>query len=137
MTPKSSYRKLSEKMNLLTGNFLLLLYRKFPKLIVAIGYAYTCILTTSIQLLFLFYSSIQALVIIGTLTFALYAYYYFDHLHFNVTYAYGWLGYPQAQHQIGQRYLHGKFRKESGKLYLSLLYHGLALYCFTPSDNEG
>lgn len=47
------------------------------------------------------------MVVIGTLMFALYAYYYFDHLHFHVTYAYGWLGYPQAQHQVGQRYLHG------------------------------
>ena len=49
----------------------------------------------------------QALVIIGTLSFAVYAYYYFDHLHFHVTYSYAWLGYPQAQHQVGQRYLHG------------------------------
>ncbi|XP_033755139.1 uncharacterized protein LOC117338065 [Pecten maximus] len=50
----------------------------------------------------------EALIIISTLSFAIYAYYYFDHLHFHVTYAYGYLGYPQAQHQVGQRYLHGK-----------------------------
>ncbi|VDH93957.1 uncharacterized protein LOC143080534 [Mytilus galloprovincialis] len=59
---------------------------------------------------------IEAMVVIGTLLFALYAYYYFDHLHFHVTYAYGWLGYPQAQHQVGQRYLHGKgVDKHEGK----------------------
>ncbi|KAK3085399.1 hypothetical protein FSP39_002740 [Pinctada imbricata] len=51
---------------------------------------------------------IEALVLICTLSFALYAYYYFDHLHFHVTYAYAWLGYPAANHQVGQRYLHGK-----------------------------
>uniref|UniRef100_K1PI67 Death ligand signal enhancer n=1 Tax=Magallana gigas TaxID=29159 RepID=K1PI67_MAGGI len=59
---------------------------------------------------------VQAVVLISTLSFALYAYYYFDHLHFNVTYAYAWLGYPSANHQIGQRYLHGKgVEKHIGK----------------------
>ena len=44
---------------------------------------------------------------IFTALFALYAYFYFDHLHFHVTHGYAHLGFPQAQHQVGQRYLHG------------------------------
>ena len=49
----------------------------------------------------------QALIVIGTIAFALYAYFYFEHLHFSVTSGYAKLGFPQAQHQIGQRFLHG------------------------------
>ena len=45
--------------------------------------------------------------IVFTVCFALYAYFYFDHLHFNVTKGYAHLGYPAAQHQVGQRHLHG------------------------------
>ena len=51
----------------------------------------------------------QAAVIILTLAFALYAYYYFDHLHYNVTRGYAHLGYSSAQHQVGQRFLHGTY----------------------------
>jgi hypothetical protein len=50
----------------------------------------------------------EALLLICTFAFACYAWFYFDHLHFNVTYGYAKLGYPAAQHQVGQRYLHGK-----------------------------
>ena len=46
---------------------------------------------------------LQVLVIVGTVSFAYYAYYYFDHLHFNVTHGYASLGYASAQHQVGQR----------------------------------
>uniref|UniRef100_A0A1I8F7W6 Uncharacterized protein n=1 Tax=Macrostomum lignano TaxID=282301 RepID=A0A1I8F7W6_9PLAT len=42
------------------------------------------------------------------LCFGYYAYNHFDHLHFHVTKAYAHLGYEDAQHQVGQRYLHGK-----------------------------
>ncbi|KAK6185549.1 hypothetical protein SNE40_007757 [Patella caerulea] len=52
--------------------------------------------------------SIEIFVLCATIVFAFYAYFYFDHLHFNITHAYAHLGYPQAQHQVGQRYLHGK-----------------------------
>ncbi|KAJ8303047.1 hypothetical protein KUTeg_019443 [Tegillarca granosa] len=58
----------------------------------------------------------EAVVIILTLSFAFYAYFYFDHLHFRVTHAYAWMGFPQAQHQVGQRYLNGKgVEKHGGK----------------------
>ncbi|KAH3775784.1 uncharacterized protein HI_1625-like [Dreissena polymorpha] len=50
----------------------------------------------------------EAFAIFATVAFAIYAYFYFDHLHFHVTHAYAHLGYPSAQHQVGQRYLHGK-----------------------------
>ncbi|XP_064611851.1 secretory immunoglobulin A-binding protein EsiB-like [Liolophura sinensis] len=51
---------------------------------------------------------LEACMIIGTIAFALYAYFYFDNLHFHVTHGYAHLGYPEAQHQVGQRYLYGK-----------------------------
>ncbi|PAA67981.1 hypothetical protein BOX15_Mlig026715g2 [Macrostomum lignano] len=53
-------------------------------------------------------TAIEITVLVGTACFAYYAYYYFDHLHFHVTKAYAHMGFKEAQHQIGQRYLHGK-----------------------------
>ena len=50
----------------------------------------------------------QGMALCLTISFAFYAYFYFDHLHFHVTHAYAHLGYQHAQHQVGQRYLHGK-----------------------------
>ncbi|XP_043239179.1 uncharacterized protein NMB1327-like [Amphibalanus amphitrite] len=35
-------------------------------------------------------------------------YYHFDHFHFHVTRAYAHIGHTEAQHLIGQRYLHGR-----------------------------
>ncbi|WAR12160.1 ESIB-like protein [Mya arenaria] len=52
--------------------------------------------------------AVEGFALCVTITFAFYAYFYFDHLHFHVTHAYAHLGYPSAQHQVGQRYLHGK-----------------------------
>ena len=51
---------------------------------------------------------LQAVVVIGTLSFALYCYFYFDNVHFHITHGYAKLGYAPAQHQVGQRYLHGE-----------------------------
>ena len=39
---------------------------------------------------------------------ALYAYFYFEHMHVNVIKAYAHLGFDTAQHELGNRYLHGK-----------------------------
>lgn len=52
--------------------------------------------------------AIEGFALCATIVFAFYAYFYFDHLHFHVTHAYASLGYSSAQHQVGQRYLHGK-----------------------------
>ncbi|KAL3859926.1 hypothetical protein ACJMK2_010108 [Sinanodonta woodiana] len=63
-----------------------------------------------------FVTTIEGVVICLTIIFAFYAYFYFDNLHFHITHAYAHLGYPSAQHQVGQRYLHGKgVEKHSGK----------------------
>lgn len=51
----------------------------------------------------------QAVVIVGAVAAALYCYYYFEHVHFHVTHGYAHLGYSEAQHQVGQRYLHGQY----------------------------
>ena len=37
-----------------------------------------------------------------------YAYYYVEHMHVNVIHGYAYLGYSIAQHELGDRYLHGK-----------------------------
>lgn len=50
---------------------------------------------------------IEALVVIGTILFAIYCYLYFENVHFHAINAYAHLGYSEAQHQVGQRYLHG------------------------------
>ncbi|XP_025113882.1 uncharacterized protein LOC112575945 [Pomacea canaliculata] len=50
---------------------------------------------------------LEAVVIVGAVAAALYCYYYFEHVHFHVTHGYAHLGYSEAQHQVGQRYLHG------------------------------
>lgn len=50
----------------------------------------------------------QGLLIVAVIVFALYSYFYFENLHFHITHGYAHLGYPVAQHQVGQRYLHGK-----------------------------
>ncbi|XP_005103522.1 secretory immunoglobulin A-binding protein EsiB [Aplysia californica] len=51
---------------------------------------------------------LEVLMVIFTVVGALYCWFYFDNVHFHVTHAYAHLGYDVAQHQVGQRYLHGK-----------------------------
>lgn len=51
---------------------------------------------------------LEGLLLTATIVFAVYCYYYFDHVHFHITHGYAHLGYADAQHQVGQRYLHGK-----------------------------
>ncbi|XP_041375533.1 secretory immunoglobulin A-binding protein EsiB-like [Gigantopelta aegis] len=51
---------------------------------------------------------LEAGLIIFTFAMVYYAFFYFDNLHFHVVHAYAHLGYAHAQHQVGQRYLHGK-----------------------------
>jgi len=58
--------------------------------------------------MYIVFLQFQGFALCATMVFAFYAYFYFDHLHFHVTHAYAHLGYPSAQHQVGQRYLHGE-----------------------------
>ncbi|XP_046334957.1 uncharacterized protein HI_1625-like [Haliotis cracherodii] len=51
---------------------------------------------------------LEVLLIVFTVSLVIYAYFYFDHLHFHIAHAYAHMGYATAQHQVGQRYLHGK-----------------------------
>ncbi|XP_033728020.1 uncharacterized protein LOC117317330 [Pecten maximus] len=46
---------------------------------------------------------VEAVMILSTLTIVIYTNCYFDPLRFHMAY-----GYPLAQHQVGQRYRHGK-----------------------------
>uniref|UniRef100_G3VPW4 Uncharacterized protein n=2 Tax=Sarcophilus harrisii TaxID=9305 RepID=G3VPW4_SARHA len=43
----------------------------------------------------------------GSLVFLLYIWQYYENFHFQVVHMYAHLGYPNAQHILGQRYLKG------------------------------
>ena len=49
----------------------------------------------------------QVIAIFAAVSLAYYAYYYFDNFHYHVTRGYAHLGYPEAQHIIGQKLLYG------------------------------
>ncbi|KAL8591711.1 hypothetical protein ACOMHN_061803 [Nucella lapillus] len=60
--------------------------------------------------------ALEVLAVVGVIAFGLYCYYYFDNVHFHITHGYAYLGYAAAQHQVGQRYLHGAgVDKHTGK----------------------
>ncbi|ESN94876.1 hypothetical protein HELRODRAFT_179976 [Helobdella robusta] len=46
--------------------------------------------------------------VIAALGLAYYSYYYFDHFHYHVTKGYAKLGFPEAQHALGNKYYHGE-----------------------------
>ena len=50
----------------------------------------------------------QIAVIVSVFGLFYYSYYYFDSLHFHVARGYAHLGYPVAQHRVGQHYMSGK-----------------------------
>ena len=50
----------------------------------------------------------QVFAIVFALGLAYYAWYHFEHLHFNVAHFYADLGYPHAQHVVAHKYLHGQ-----------------------------
>ena len=50
----------------------------------------------------------------------LYCWFYFENVHFHVTHAYAHLGYDVAQHQVGQRYLHGEKEQKVSLYFLNL-----------------
>ena len=49
----------------------------------------------------------QVLLVVFVIVLCYYSYYYFDHMHVNVIKAYAHLGFHTAQHELGNRYLHG------------------------------
>lgn len=51
---------------------------------------------------------LEALAVISVFGLVYYSYYHFDHMHFHVTKAYAHMGFTEAEHIVGQRYLHGK-----------------------------
>jgi len=51
--------------------------------------------------------ALQVLLVIAVFALAFYAYFYFEHMHVNVLKFYANLGYDTAQHELGNRYLHG------------------------------
>ncbi|KAH0615874.1 hypothetical protein JD844_026470 [Phrynosoma platyrhinos] len=54
-----------------------------------------------------FLFSLQLLTIIGSILLLLYIMLCYENFHFHVTHMYAHLGYPNAQHIVGQRYLKG------------------------------
>lgn len=48
--------------------------------------------------------------LISVFAFALYAFFYFEHLHYHIVNGYATLGFASAQHVMGQKYLHGRHR---------------------------
>jgi len=49
----------------------------------------------------------QVIAVLGAVSLAYYTYYYFDNFHYHVTRGYAHLGYPEAQHVVGQKLLFG------------------------------
>ena len=49
----------------------------------------------------------QVIAVLGAVSLAYYAYYYFDNFHYHVTRGYAHLGFPEAQHIVGQKLLYG------------------------------
>lgn len=49
----------------------------------------------------------QAILLLAVVSLAYYAYYYYEHMHVNVLKAYAHFGFDAAQHELGNRYLHG------------------------------
>lgn len=50
---------------------------------------------------------LEVFAVLATVAFGLYCYFYFENVHFHITHGYAHLGYAAAQHQVGQRFLHG------------------------------
>ncbi|XP_014776822.1 uncharacterized protein LOC106873827 [Octopus bimaculoides] len=49
----------------------------------------------------------EVILFVGAVSFSLYCYMFFDNVHFHTLNAYAHLGYSEAQHLVGQRYLNG------------------------------
>ena len=50
----------------------------------------------------------QVFLIVFAIAMVIYAVYFFEHMHVNVLTAYAHLGYDTAQHELANRYLHGR-----------------------------
>jgi len=59
--------------------------------------------------------------IVGAVSLACYAYYYFDNFHYHVTSGYAHLGYPEAQHVVGQKLLYGERLLHKSKVKLGYI----------------
>ena len=51
--------------------------------------------------------ALQVFIVLAMLCLMYYAYYHFEHMHVSVVHAYAHLGFDTAQHDLGNRYLHG------------------------------
>lgn len=51
----------------------------------------------------------QVFLVLGVLGVGYYAYYYYEHMHVSVVHGYAHLGFEAAQHDLGNRYLHGNY----------------------------
>uniref|UniRef100_A0A803KDY6 Uncharacterized protein n=1 Tax=Xenopus tropicalis TaxID=8364 RepID=A0A803KDY6_XENTR len=49
----------------------------------------------------------EILVVFGSILLLMYIWFCYENFHFHITHFYAHLGYPNAQHLVGQRYLRG------------------------------
>ena len=52
--------------------------------------------------------ALQVFLVIFVSGMAYYGYYYYEHMHVSIVHGYAHLGFDAAQHDLGNRYLHGK-----------------------------
>jgi len=69
----------------------------------------------------------QVIAILGAVSLAYYTYYYFDNFHYHVTHGYAHLGFPEAQHIVGQKLLHGVYYVLHNCSYNIYMY--VCMYC--------
>lgn len=67
-----------------------------------------CKLHLVFEFLHIFIMCGQVIAILGAASLAYYTYYYFDNFHYHVSRGYAHLGFPEAQHVVGQKLLHGE-----------------------------
>jgi hypothetical protein len=71
---------------------------------------------------------LQVFLVLAVFALIYYAYFHFEHMHVNVLHAYAHLGYDLAQHELGNRYLHGSS--------LVLMLYPIYLYLFNTNQNN-
>lgn len=92
--------------------------------------------------------TIQLFLVVAVVFLGYYMYYYYDHVHVNVIKAYAHLGFDAAQHELGNRYLHGSpnlFKNVFYVTYYKMLYLGVgverngneAMHWFKKAADQG
>ncbi len=54
--------------------------------------------------------ALQVFLVLAVAATGYYAYYYYEHMHLTILHGYAHMGFDVAQHDLGQRYLHGNYK---------------------------